>query len=177
MELQSRSAQINDNNQLGIDTVHLLNEGTNFKRYTMHSLGFSCAGTITGFLLGVDVRHDGDKYDKFPQIILHDGNFSKFTHIPQSSRRAIELDFQSKCNGLYKMKLKIPLTFTGGQFIGVNQPGSDKSAVQFYRQTLLNQVIDLVNDKFKVLENIPNSRILLHPIAGWLCSVNLLYHN
>ena len=165
--LQNISAQINDNNQLGNDTVHLLlNEGTNFKRYIMPSLNFSCDGNITGFLLGVDVRHDGDTYDKFPRIILHGGNFSIFKDIPLSSRRAINLDFQSKCNGLYKMKLKTPLAFTAGQFIGVNQPVN--STVQFYGQTLLNQVIHLVNDKFEVKKNISNSRILIHPITGWL---------
>ncbi len=166
--LQNKSVLINGNNQLGNDhnSVHLLNKEKNFRRYTMPSLNFSCAGNITGFLLGVDVRHDGDIYDKFPQIILHDGSFSKFGDISDFFRRVIKLDFQSKCNGLYKMELESPLAFTAGQFIGVNQPGSDKSVVQFYRQSLLNQVICHVDKHFELQETISNSRILIHPITG-----------
>ena len=168
--LQNKSVLINGNNQLGNDhnSVHLLNKEKNFRRYTMPSLNFSCAGNITGFLLGVDVRHDGDKYNKFPQILLLNGSFPTFQPIPNSLHKVNELDFQSKCSGLYKMELESPLAFTAGQFIGINQPRSDESVVQFYRQSFLNQVIHRVNNKFEVKESISNSRILLHPITGWL---------
>ena len=166
--LQSKSALINENNELGNNSVHLLSEGTKFKHHTMPSLNFSCAGNITGFLLGVDVRHDGDEYDEFPQIILLDKDISKFSDIDASFHRDIQpLDFQLKFNGVYKIEFTTPLSFKASKYIGVIQPKPNKSVVQFYRQTFHNQVIQCVTNNFMVKENIPNSRILLHPIAGW----------
>ena len=168
--LHSKSALINENNEHHV-FVHLLNEENRFRRYTMPSLNFSCDGNITGFLLGVDVRHDGDKYDKFPQIILLDkdiSKFSKYSDIAASSCRAIKLDFQSKFNEVYKIEFTSPLSFKASQYIGVIQPKPNKSAVQFYRQTFHNQVIQHVNDTFIVKENMTDSRILLYPITGWL---------
>ena len=50
----------------GDDNLHDQLEGG--RNWIMPSLEFTCSGTITGFLLGVDVRTETNQSNKYPTI-------------------------------------------------------------------------------------------------------------
>ena len=83
----------------------------------MPSLEFTCSGTITGFLLGVDVRTDRDEY---PTIWLwNKTDETTYTRVDDSSVEIILGPSNFSTDGVYQFSLSTPLQFTANQVLGI----------------------------------------------------------
>ena len=98
---------------------------------------FTCSGTISGFLLGVEARNDSSR-DKFPSVSLYDrkGGSSNYSPVDADSNRTISVGanvFSS--SGVYEYHLSSNLQFSNKDILCVYQPPLDQSAVQLYYST------------------------------------------
>ena len=159
--LKQKASQISDS---GGDAGSLSNRGlvTFFSSdYTMPSLQFTCSGVITGFLLGVDIRIDGNRA-QYPKIRLLTVTGNSYTLV-SGSEREINInadDFST--SGLYNYTLSETLQFNENQILGANTPSFVNDRVRLYVQSYTGQKID---------SSIPfsdrdNSRLLLYPLTG-----------
>ena len=113
----------------------------------MPSLEFNCSGTITGFLLGVDVRTDRDEY---PTIWLwNKTNETTYTRVDDSSVEIILGPSNFSTDGVYQFSLSTPLQFTANQVLGIYQPRDGDSIVRFYYQDYDGQDIYEINAEVK----------------------------
>ena len=117
-------------NQLGSDTD-----------WIMPSLEFTCSGTITGFLLGVDVRTETADRDEYPTIWLwNKTGETTYTRVVDSSVKIILGPSNFSADGVYQFSLSTPLQFTANQVLGIYQPHED-SVVRLYYQNYNGQDI------------------------------------
>ena len=118
-------------NRLGSDTD-----------WIMPSLEFTCSGTITGFLLGVDVRTEIADRDEYPTIWLwNKTNETTYTRVADSSVKIILGPSNFSTDGVYQFSLTTPLQFTANQVLGIYQPHEDDGVVRFYYQNYNGQDI------------------------------------
>ena len=142
------------------------------RRYAMPSLKFTCPGTITGFLLGVDVRTDGSK-NQYPSIYLFkEGGADYYTKV---GSRDIILDAENfTTSGLFNYTLSEPLSFSTGQVLGVRQPKDSDSRVRFFYQSFTghntDRITSFVDGQWVKSPypgvHLPNSRLLVRPITA-----------
>ena len=59
------------------------------KNWIMPSLEFTCSGTITGFLLGVDIRTKTNHRNEYPTIWLWNKTNKTDTYIPDKSVKVL----------------------------------------------------------------------------------------
>ena len=105
--------------------------------WIMPSLRFNCTGTITGFLLGVDVYSVSQRRlrDEYPIIRLwNKTDETTYTRVVDSSVEIILAPSNFSTNGVYQFSLSTPLQFTANQVLGIYQPDDDDSVVIFYYQ-------------------------------------------
>ena len=108
----------------------------------MPSLEFTCSGTITGFLLGVDVRTENGNRVEYPTIWLWNKiNETTYTQVADSSVKIILGPSNFSTDGVYQFSLSTPLQFTANQVLGIYQPHEDDSVVRFYYQNYNGQDI------------------------------------
>ena len=134
--LVQKAEQIGINDGRGdLDNMRLRNN----RHSIMPSLEFTCAGTITGFLLGVDVRTNRDEY---PTIWLwNKTDETTYTRVDDSSVEIILGPSNFSTDGVYQFSLSIPLQFFANQVLGIYQPGEPSVAVRFYYQNYNDQNI------------------------------------
>ena len=146
-----------DGNRLGND-----------RHSIMPSLEFNCSGTITGFLLGVDVITEDDNRNEYPTIWLwNKTNETTYTRVDDSSVEIILGLSNFSTNGVYQFSLSTPLQFTANQVLGIYQPDNrDDSVVRFYHQNYNGQNIYKTESDESTLDNGNiqiNRRPLIHP--------------
>ena len=106
----------------------------------MPSLEFNCSGTITGFLLGVDVRTENRV--EYPTIWLwNKTDETTYTRVDDSSVKIILGPSNFSTDGVYQFSLSTPLQFTANQVLGIYQPAGIDSVVRFYYQDYNGQNI------------------------------------
>ena len=128
-----------DNKQLESDTVSI-----------MPSLEFNCSGTITGFLLGVDVRTKGGDRVEYPAIWLWSKtDETTYTRVDESSVEIILGPSNFSTDGVYQFSLSTPLQFTANQVLGICQPSHEDSVVRFYYQDYDGQDIYEAFNEYK----------------------------
>ena len=142
----------------------------------MPSLEFTCSGTITGFLLGVDVRTNKDQY---PAIWLwNKTDETTYTRVDDSSVEIILGPSNFSTDGVYQFSLSTPLQFTANQVLGIYQPGG-ASVVRFYYQDYNGQKIYEIsnNDDMYTLSGAPkmNRRPLIHAESSMFHNSVLCY--
>ena len=121
----------------------------------MPSLEFNCSGTITGFLLGVDVRTEdasgpGNR-DEYPTIWLwNKTDGTTYTRVVDSSVEIRLGPSNFSTDGVYQFSLSTPLQFTANQVLGIYQPRHGDSIVRFYYQDYDGQDIYEINAEVKV---------------------------
>ena len=121
-----------DGNRLGRDTHSI-----------MPSLEFNCSGTITGFLLGVDVRTNRDEY---PTIWLwNKTDETTYTRVDDSSVEIRLGPSNFSTDGVYQFSLSTPLQFTANQVLGIYQPRHGNSVVRCYYHDYNGQDIYEIN--------------------------------
>ena len=99
---------------------------------------FTCSGTLTGVVLGVDVRTENDTHNLYPQISLQrptdsdePGNINY--EIVSGSERTVRLTPANfSTNGVFDYPLDPPLEFQAGNVLAWNQPEPGKSVVRMY---------------------------------------------
>ena len=129
--------------QIGGDNGDLDGNQLRSNRYSiMPSLEFNCSGTITGFLLGVDVRTETNRRDEYPTIWLwNKTNETTYTRVDDSSIEIILGPSNFSTNGVSQFSLSTPLQFTANQVLGIYQPRHGNSVVRFYYQNYNGQNI------------------------------------
>ena len=143
-------------NRLGSDTD-----------WIMPSLEFTCSGTITGFLLGVDVRTENGNRVEYPTIWLwNKTNGTSYTRVADSSVKIILGPSNFSTDGVYQFSLTTPLQFTANQVLGIYQPREDDSVVRFYYQNYNGQDIYETGKDEYTPDNgdmQPNRRPIIYP--------------
>ena len=137
----------------------------------MPSLEFNCSGTITGFLLGVDVRTEKGKRVEYPTIWLwNKTDETTYTQVSQSSVKVLLGPSNFSTNGVFQLSLSTPLQFTANQVLGLHQPKDGESVVRFYYQTYNGQNIYEINedDDYTLYNEQTNKRLLIYPITSIL---------
>ena len=89
---------------------------------------FSCSGTITGLLLGADIRTTGNLYPEV-QIWRSDQN-NTLNKIASTAILLAAGDFSP--DGVLRYTLPSPLPFQSGDMLGIYQPPSSSSVVRLF---------------------------------------------
>ena len=154
------------------------NQLRNNRDSIMPSLEFNCSGTITGFLLGVDVRrtnNNNNNYNKFentsPFIYLWNktGERDNYIRVDNSS---VEIRLGSSnfsTDGVYQFSLSTPLQFTANQVLGIYQPRNRYSVVTFYYQDYNGQdIYETYKNEYTLDEydKQMNRRPLIYPVTS-----------
>ena len=135
----------------------------------MPSLEFNCSGTITGFLLGVDVRTEDDDRVEYPTIWLwNKTGETTYTRVIDSSVEVILGPSNFSTNGVFQFSLSTPLQFNANQVLGIYQPNLGDSVVRFYYQDYNGpDIYETVGENEYTLEEddiqIINIRPLIYP--------------
>ena len=134
----------------------------------MPSLEFNCSGTITGFLLGVNVRTEDDSRDEYPTIWLwNKTDETTYTRVVDSSVEIILGPSNFSTDGVYQFSLSAPLQFTVNQVLGIYQPISGDSVVRLYYQNYNGQdIYETINENEYTLDEDDiqtNIRPLVYP--------------
>ena len=141
----------------------------------MPSLEFNCSGTITGFLLGVDVRTANNPgmniRNEYPTIWLwNKTNETTYTRVVDSLVDIILGPSNFSTDGVYQFSLSTPLQFTANQVLGIYQPRHENSVVRFYYQNYNGQNIYETDGDVNMysLSNVirTNRRPLVYPQTG-----------
>ena len=142
----------------------------------MPSLEFNCSGTITGFLLGVDVRTANNPgmniRNEYPTIWLwNKTNETTYTRVVDSLVDIILGPSNFSTDGVYQFSLSTPLQFTANQVLGIYQPRHGNSVVRFYYQDYNGQNIydtdgDVNMYSLSDLIRTDGRRPLIHPHTG-----------
>ena len=141
------------------------------KNWIMPSLEFTCSGTITGFLLGVDVWTKTNHRNEYPTIWLWNKTNKTDTYIPDKSVQVLLGPSNFSTEGVFQFTLSTPLRFTGNQVLGIYQPDDDDSVVRFYNQEYNGQDIyetDSNSYGYTLDDQESNRRTLIHPESSAL---------
>ena len=150
---------------------------------------FTCSGTLTGLVLGVDVRTESDSRRLYPEISLwrpestDDEEENKEYEIVMGSRRTVRLSPANfSTNGAFHYVLDEPLDFRANDILAWSQPEDKRSVVRMYTidgsDFMLTRVIpeDLSSDDFRLKDSeSSNNVLLLHPVTSelWLHMDNM----
>ena len=100
--------------------------------------GFACSGTLTGLLLGVDVRTESGTHDLYPKVSLQrptdiDESGVINYEIVSGSERSVRLTPANfSTSGVFNYPLDPPLEFQENDVLVWNQPDPEKSVVRMY---------------------------------------------
>ena len=144
----------------------------------MPSLNFTCSGTITDFLLGVDVRTVTDNRVEYPTIWLWNKTDETDTYIRDKSVHVLLSPSNFSTDGVFQIRLSTPLQFTANQVLGIYQSGGG-SVVRFYYQDYNGQNIYEISNNVDMytLSGSPkmNRRPLIHPESSMFHNIVLHY--
>ena len=100
-------------------------------------MNFTCNGTITGLLLGVDIRSNRDGRSKYPMVqVWSPGSGDSYTRVAMQEIQLAAGDFSP--DGVFQYNLTTPIHFQYGDVLGVYQPSEGKSIVRLYRHSQNN---------------------------------------
>ena len=125
---------------------------------------FTCPGSLTSHLLGVDIRSGGGR-NLYPEVHLWRQRGGGNNYGRQGSGQEIRLaagDFSS--DGVLQYNLSPALPFRDGDVLGVWQPASSSSVVRLYHdgQTGNPSFYETNNNPYKIIMLIVYPRHLLY---------------
>ena len=107
-------------------------------RYLFPSLRFTCNTTITGIIIGVDVRTITNTRNNYPQLEIWSGQRQKFNQV-SSSNRTIQLQPDNfTTSGVYTYQFPQPLSVAENNILGIYQPPHDESVVRVHYESSSN---------------------------------------
>ena len=135
-------------------------------------LNFTCSGTITGLLLGVDVRAIDDDIDEYPELqiwreyqgLIYDYDRKSTTTIAPKGG-----DFSP--DGVLQHNLTAPIQFQSGDILGVYQPREFSSVARLFYAYDTNAPVSIVKSKnynsvYSFGSTRSNQYVLIFPIIG-----------
>ena len=148
--LQQKASQIGVPNGYG----DLSNKTLTSDYYILPTHKFTCPGTISGFLLGVEVRNDLSR-DQFPSISLYSkyGGNNNYSPVDGSNRTISFGANMFSSSGVYEYNLSSNLQFSKDDILCVYQPPLDQSAVQLYYITENGSRLCRFTMSYKVMIN------------------------
>ena len=125
LDILRKNAELVINDRELIDSLD-----TEFRLFP--SKNFTCSGSITGVLLGADIRWTSDMKSSYPEIQIwrNDMATDQFTRQASQEIRLNPGDFSP--DGVLQYNLTTPISFQSGDVLGVYQPQSEESAVSLY---------------------------------------------
>lgn len=127
---------------------------------------FSCSGTLTGLVLGVDVRTETASRSLYPEVALwrstnsdDDGRAYEKVHNSQRTVKLTAANFST--TGAFDYPIDPPLEFRSSDILGWNQPKLEDSVVRMY--DFGRQVSSDSDDDGA---QVPVSVLLLYPVTG-----------
>ena len=137
-------------------------------------MNFTCSGTITSLLLGVDVRTMTTRRNKFPEVQVWRKNQVNGSYMRQDGQEIRLAAGNFSPDGVLLYNLNPPMQFQSGDVLGVYQPIQKKSVVRLYYN-----VNDSAPDTIRIKSDTPSSlslsgkfktvigqQILLFPVTG-----------
>ena len=91
---------------------------------------FTCSGSITGVMVGVDIRTAGGGRDDYPQLSVWRIDGIGIVRITMVDIAPSLGDFSP--DGVLQYNLTTPVSFQNGDLVGVFQPPSNESIVRMY---------------------------------------------
>ena len=129
---------------------------------------FTCRGTLTGLVLGVDVRTETSTRSLYPEVSLwrprEEGNLDEgFVKVPESGRTVRLTAANFSTSGAFDYPLDPPLNFRASDILAWEQPELAKSVVRMYASDgLVSSSSDDDNSRGS------NPVLLLYPVTGEL---------
>ena len=96
-------------------------------------LNFTCSGSITGVMVGADIRTEAGSLNDYPQVDVWRIGDSVTTYRVDNNQIDIapyQGDYSP--DGVLQYNLTTPIAFQSGDVLGVYQPPSDNSIVRMY---------------------------------------------
>ena len=135
---------------------------------------FTCNGTITSLLLGVDIRTVTSSRNMYPKVQIWRRNHLNSSYTRQESQEIRLNAGNFSPNGVLEYNLTFPMQFKSGDMLGIYQPHDFDSVVRLYYNEN-----DSAPDAIRVTGELPSALtsprqfsiergeyILLSPIAG-----------
>ena len=141
---------------------------------------FTCSGTLTGLVLGVDVRTETDNRDEYPEISLWRpedplSQNTAYSVVTGSERQVMLTPDNFNTSGVFEYALDdAPLNFQANDILGWTQPDDPKSVVRMYQVSGEASMITRPVPKGKVSttftlkppKDFEDNVLLLYPIVG-----------
>ena len=134
-------------------------------------MNFTCSGTITSLLLGVDVRRVTNSMDQYPEVQIWRYDLSRTRYVRQGRQQIRLAAGNFSTDGVLQYDLNPPMQFQSGEVLGVYQPRHDDSVVQCFFDDDVTAPANLRanNNRDSLSPNpkvVGNQAILLSPITG-----------
>ena len=122
-------------------------------------MSFTCNGTITGLLLGVDIRSNADGRSKYPVVqVWRPGSGDRYNRVAMQQIQLAAGDFSP--DGVFQYNLTTPIDFQNGDVLGVYQPSEGDSIVRLYRHSQSNAAVS-----YELGENPSSSLVRLRDLS------------
>ena len=140
---------------------------------------FTCNGTITGFLMGADIRHVKGHRERYPEVQIwrrtDPSSLSREYYLESSEEIRLNAGYFSP-SGVLEYHLNNPFNFEAGDIFGVYQPEESSGVVRIYYNhsditapvayTLSTNSIGSTYDIDKNLTTVFQQFLLISPVAG-----------
>ena len=128
----------------------------------------TCTATLTGFLIGVDIRTETNTRNQYPKVEIWNKNGDYYNKYSPEKSFTINLSPDNfTTSGLYHYKLPTGIPVNENDRLVVYQPANDASVVRFYRVTGSS------SDRIARFKNINDNRV---KVNGSNLDVNWRYH-
>ena len=164
--LRAKAEQIP--NTQGIYSNNILDSNS---RYLFPSLRFICSTTITGIIIGVDVRTITDTRNGYPQLEIWSGQINQFRQVSGSNRIIELVPDNFTTYGVYTYQFSQPLSVEMDNILGIYQPPHEESVVRVHYENSSNTAYKLnnLNDDMVNVRNAATSQnldLIIYPLTG-----------
>ena len=142
-------------------------------RWFFPSLRFTCSTTITGIIIGVDVRTITNTRNNYPQLEIWSRNNPSVYNQVSSSIRTIQLQPNNfTTSGVYTYHFSRPLSVQSNNILGIYQPPHNESVVRVHYESSSNGAYKLNclnDDRVNVNSNAVTSQnldLIIYPLTG-----------
>ena len=139
-------------------------------RWIFPSLEFTCSTTITGIIIGVDVRTITNTRNSYPQLEIWTSDYVFIGF------RTIQLQPDNfNTSGVYTYQFSQPLSVAANNVLGISQPPHDESVVRVHYESRSNGALKVesytytrtqttfINNLQATLQNLD---LIIYPLTG-----------
>ena len=166
--LRAKAEQIP--NTQGIYSNNILDSDS---RYLFPDLRFTCSTTITGIIIGVDVRTITNTKNSYPQLAIWSKQNNNVYNQVSSSIRTIQLQPDNfTTSGVYTYQFSQPLSVQMRDILGIYQPPYNESVVRVHYESsniAAHKLNSLTDDRNVNVQNDATSQnldLIIYPLTG-----------